>query len=183
VQVAQIAQQRRFGYRTQIQHQRAGANLPRQTAGMQGDHVAFQRRMHRDRLNRLIQIQHSRLTDTPRRERHRLPVQAHDPRQNMRQQRPRQHRVGFPWPSQRDFHQQPWFPRRRPPPDTQYAGIAPGRPIAGQHDMRQGVQFAPSRIIHRRARVREIFVNARPIDFRQSAPILQIGQPEPRSRQ
>jgi len=85
VQVAQVAQQGRFGYRAQIQYHRAGPNLPRQPAGVQRDHVTLQRRMHLGHLNRLIQIQHSRLTGTRRAERHRLPIQAHDPRQNMRQ--------------------------------------------------------------------------------------------------
>jgi len=85
VQIAHIAQQGLLGNRPEVQHHRAGAHFSRQSAGVKGNHVALKWRMHLGALYRLMQIQHPRLCGTGRGECHRLPIQAHDPRQYMRQ--------------------------------------------------------------------------------------------------
>jgi len=78
-----------------------------------------------------------------RRQRRGLPIQANDPRQDVRQHRASQQDAFLAWPYHRGFDHQPGFRCRAALDQTQQAGITAGHGIRRQNNMGEAVQIAP----------------------------------------
>jgi hypothetical protein len=89
MQPAQIAQQRGLGRGLKVQHRSAGANLACEARGPQCNHVAIRGRVQRSRPDVAAQLAQRGPPGVRGRQCKRFSIEAHDPRQNMRQHCPR----------------------------------------------------------------------------------------------